>query len=150
MRVVSPASSFLYCQACSFRNGPRCALDLAWVFGRDRHRQHDDRRSYVDSLVDALEFVERAVCSFRRSSRSEEHTSELQSHLNLVCRLLLEKKKTGNMLALEDSLYAHANDQYIPQRELRKSGPFDHLHHWHCTTHPEHNLQNAILAAAEP
>src|SRR5207237_9785008 len=36
-------------------------------------------------------------CSGRRStgsavpSRSEEHTSELQSHLNLVCRLLLEK-----------------------------------------------------------
>src|SRR5260370_21520897 len=28
--------------------------------------------------------------------RSEEHTSELQSHLNLVCRLLLEKKK-GNI-----------------------------------------------------
>src|SRR5260370_14868590 len=27
------------------------------------------------------------------ASRSEEHTSELQSHLNLVCRLLLEKKK---------------------------------------------------------
>src|SRR5690242_21173384 len=26
-------------------------------------------------------------------SRSEEHTSELQSHVNLVCRLLLEKKK---------------------------------------------------------
>src|SRR5260370_9071285 len=29
-------------------------------------------------------------------SRSEEHTSELQSHLNLVCRLLLEKKKKTN------------------------------------------------------
>src|SRR5260370_25996010 len=28
-----------------------------------------------------------------RTHRSEEHTSELQSHLNLVCRLLLEKKK---------------------------------------------------------
>src|SRR5260370_21636898 len=27
------------------------------------------------------------------TTRSEEHTSELQSHLNLVCRLLLEKKK---------------------------------------------------------
>src|SRR5260370_10353353 len=27
------------------------------------------------------------------ATRSEEHTSELQSHLNLVCRLLLEKKK---------------------------------------------------------
>src|SRR5260370_24931242 len=33
-------------------------------------------------------------CARRRApSRSEEHTSELQSHLNLVCRLLLEKKK---------------------------------------------------------
>src|SRR5260370_11545881 len=31
-----------------------------------------------------------------RRARSEEHTSELQSHLNLVCRLLLEKKKNGN------------------------------------------------------
>src|SRR5260370_20175715 len=29
----------------------------------------------------------------RFNERSEEHTSELQSHLNLVCRLLLEKKK---------------------------------------------------------
>src|SRR4051812_49604930 len=29
-----------------------------------------------------------------RRPRSEEHTSELQSHVNLVCRLLLEKKKT--------------------------------------------------------
>src|SRR5438477_8776690 len=28
-----------------------------------------------------------------RAHRSEEHTSELQSHVNLVCRLLLEKKK---------------------------------------------------------
>src|SRR5260370_26752930 len=28
-------------------------------------------------------------------ARSEEHTSELQSHLNLVCRLLLEKKKAN-------------------------------------------------------
>src|SRR4051812_49813046 len=37
------------------------------------------------------------VCDFRgrprlRGVRSEEHTSELQSHVNLVCRLLLEKK----------------------------------------------------------
>src|SRR4029077_21298494 len=31
-----------------------------------------------------------------RGRRSEEHTSELQSHLNLVCRLLLEKKKKQN------------------------------------------------------
>src|SRR3989449_8551551 len=31
--------------------------------------------------------------------RSEEHTSELQSRLHLVCRLLLEKKKTGHYTA---------------------------------------------------
>src|SRR2546429_1561500 len=33
---------------------------------------------------------------FSRSTRSEEHTSELQSRLHLVCRLLLEKKKKNN------------------------------------------------------
>src|SRR5690242_20835346 len=32
----------------------------------------------------------------RPEPRSEEHTSELQSHVNLVCRLLLEKKKKTN------------------------------------------------------
>src|SRR5260370_22344929 len=31
----------------------------------------------------------------KRELRSEEHTSELQSHLNLVCRLLLEKKNSS-------------------------------------------------------
>src|SRR5437588_3698019 len=31
------------------------------------------------------------------TARSEEHTSELQSHSDLVCRLLLEKKKTAAM-----------------------------------------------------
>src|SRR5260370_18431577 len=37
--------------------------------------------------------VEAAYHLELRLPRSEEHTSELQSHLNLVCRLLLEKKK---------------------------------------------------------
>src|SRR5690242_21006275 len=32
-------------------------------------------------------------CTGQYGARSEEHTSELQSHVNLVCRLLLEKKK---------------------------------------------------------
>src|SRR2546430_10861677 len=35
--------------------------------------------------------------SIARSLRSEEHTSELQSQSNLVCRLLLEKKKKSNL-----------------------------------------------------
>src|SRR3989449_7467712 len=39
----------------------------------------------------------RAACSAATvAARSEEHTSELQSRLHLVCRLLLEKKKTIN------------------------------------------------------
>src|SRR5438034_3846374 len=33
------------------------------------------------------------LLGFRQDERSEEHTSELQSHSDLVCRLLLEKKK---------------------------------------------------------
>src|SRR5690242_21220415 len=36
--------------------------------------------------------------------RSEEHTSELQSHVNLVCRLLLEKKKKKTSTASHNSL----------------------------------------------
>ena len=39
----------------------------------------------------ALYFL--TVSEFNEKSRSEEHTSELQSRTNLVCRLLLEKKK---------------------------------------------------------
>src|SRR5260221_1744631 len=37
---------------------------------------------------------------FRRDLRSEEHTSELQSHSDLVCRLLLEKKEMKAVCSL--------------------------------------------------
>src|SRR2546430_13651958 len=72
---------------------------------------------YTLSLHDALPISERIawrhgdvdvyrrvlVVHIRRPPRSEEHTSELQSQSNLVCRLLLEKKKeiddhTGSQL----------------------------------------------------
>src|SRR5260370_5862222 len=45
----------------------------------------------------------------RAMAGSEEHTSELQSHLNLVCRLLLEKKKQiSDLLSTSDTLrYRH-------------------------------------------
>src|SRR5260370_29888091 len=43
--------------------------------------------------VRALADPERTCPPGSEVPRSEEHTSELQSHLNLVCRLLLEKKK---------------------------------------------------------
>src|SRR5436190_13332430 len=50
-----------------------------------------------------LEIIERHRFALRRNGqpgplRSEEHTSELQSHSDLVCRLLLEKKKTKKKL----------------------------------------------------
>src|SRR5882762_8836801 len=41
-------------------------------------------------------------------ARSEEHTSELQSHLKLVCRLLLDKKKRQCRLAQVAALVIHA------------------------------------------
>src|SRR2546422_4431931 len=47
------------------------------------------------------------VVSHDSTSRSEEHTSELQSRLHLVCRLLLEKKKTQHACG---SGAAHAHE----------------------------------------
>src|SRR2546426_5290155 len=49
------------------------------------------RRPPLEKRVRALEIQSTAVTA--RPQRSEEHTSELQSPCNLVCRLLLEKKK---------------------------------------------------------
>src|SRR5690242_21623178 len=43
-------------------------------------------------------------------ARSEEHTSELQSHVNLVCRLLLEKKNNKKKISLS---HFHAQDLLI-------------------------------------
>src|SRR5260370_2742744 len=48
----------------------------------------------------------RAAHPLAHPHRSEEHTSELQSHLNLVCRLLLEKKKINTLVTLNSS-YPH-------------------------------------------
>src|SRR3954449_9325680 len=47
------------------------------------------------SAIDRVEGsgVATLMGTFANSARSEEHTSELQSHSHLVCRLLLEKKK---------------------------------------------------------
>src|SRR5205807_6199141 len=51
------------------------------------------------TLYRSMNFLQvlQSLASSRVSSRSEEHTSELQSPCNLVCRLLLEKKNTGDM-----------------------------------------------------
>src|SRR5260370_32084003 len=51
-----------------------------------------------------------------RKMRSEEHTSELQSHLNLVCRLLLEKKKNT------DNVIEHDRDTSHTPHVLERTG----------------------------
>src|SRR5437667_3317978 len=54
---------------------------------------HQEVRELVGARTGrAPSHLRRAVPSRRRCDRSEEHTSELQSHHDLVCRLLLEKK----------------------------------------------------------
>src|SRR5437016_9816110 len=47
-------------------------------------------------------------CKRRSNLRSEEHTSELQSLTNLVCRLLLEKKKTAGSEGRQED-FTHGN-----------------------------------------
>src|SRR5256884_7065074 len=53
------------------------------------------------------------------SWRSEEHTSELQSRLHLVCRLLLEKKKTTTLVALT-ATYFYRHQHLLIFFDLRR------------------------------
>src|SRR5690242_21326736 len=78
--------------------GPRHGKDLTGRHlvikpDRNRGRQADQEPGPSDPL-NATAHNRNAYpnSSIRRFARSEEHTSELQSHVNLVCRLLLEKK----------------------------------------------------------
>src|SRR5260370_11098851 len=62
-------------------------------------------RSFINlDLLKSPNFMAGTVLMFF-VGRSEEHTSELQSHLNLVCRLLLEKKKQRNSLYNDRKVY---------------------------------------------
>src|SRR5438477_12286209 len=54
---------------------------------------NDRRLVQTSTLLAAGRHKDAADVLAARGDRSEEHTSELQSHVNLVCRLLLEKKK---------------------------------------------------------
>src|SRR2546430_8940929 len=63
-----------------------------------------------------------------KRARSEEHTSELQSQSNLVCRLLLEK----NRYARERALGAHGGDGFRPQERGQASGRAHAAPHSHA------------------
>src|SRR5437773_109940 len=64
----------------------------------DNHISHNQRRNANNNVNPPRTIINKTIpppirLSILSSSRSEEHTSELQSHHDLVCRLLLEKKK---------------------------------------------------------
>src|SRR2546422_4696956 len=69
------------------------ASDLTRVGSSEFHRPSKRNISVCASARFQSIRSRAAVLSVPRSPRSEEHTSELQSRLHLVCRLLLEKKK---------------------------------------------------------
>jgi len=64
--------------------------------------------------------VKTALKLIKRSERSEEHTSELQSHHDRVCRLLLEKKKTASIRRLAPT--QKTSDQCIKDSDVRERG----------------------------
>src|SRR2546429_4121713 len=64
--------------------GRLCGLHVQWVGPGESNSRHCDENKAADRELDIV------------AARSEEHTSELQSRLHLVCRLLLEKKKKYN------------------------------------------------------
>src|SRR5260221_1917789 len=85
--------------------GRRCVLFFLFFFFNDTATTE----IYTLSLHDALPIslvevwalftirVMEIPILLERPARSEEHTSELQSHSDLVCRLLLEKKKHSSL-----------------------------------------------------
>src|SRR2546430_12592321 len=85
--IRRPPRSTLFPYTTLFRSVVRQALERLDVRGRIAALDHHDRvAAYFPETAGAQGHD-------RQARRSEEHTSELQSQSNLVCRLLLEKKK---------------------------------------------------------
>src|SRR5687768_18302036 len=85
LMIRRPPRSTLFPYTTLFRSDERRVPDL----GRRARRQ-----LVVVVVVVGLDRLVTATDLLLHDERSEEHTSELQSRLHLVCRLLLEKKKT--------------------------------------------------------
>src|SRR2546429_7347878 len=79
------------------------AIDMRQALAVFRRTLEDRRKGYVcvtgvHGIMEAQKYPEFKAILNGTLLRSEEHTSELQSRLHLVCRLLLEKKKTSPSL----------------------------------------------------
>src|SRR5690242_20817728 len=87
-----PPRSTLFPYTTLFRSHVAYAVQPELVGPDSRSEPHlDVVQRLAPEVVEAVDRDQPAG-----SDRSEEHTSELQSHVNLVCRLLLEKKKKNN------------------------------------------------------
>src|SRR2546426_9069769 len=96
--IRRPPRSTLFPYTTLFRSGPGRrdgARDPEVAYDRVARFKQDVFR--LDVSVDYVVTVGIAQSVGHFASRSEEHTSELQSPCNLVCRLLLEKKKKNNL-----------------------------------------------------
>src|SRR3712207_7929433 len=88
--IRRPPRSTLFPYTTLFRS----ALQTRWIIARGRRVRWPDG-SLGRMLGVTMDVTERQETDARlQALRSEEHTSELQSRQYLVCRLLLEKKKT--------------------------------------------------------
>src|SRR5207247_7190901 len=83
---------------------------IQYALGGSSASSHGQRFRTGNRLVDQ-DLARMSVLCLRHGDdgRSEEHTSELQSRVDLVCRLLLEKKKIiHDMVHVESQLASHA------------------------------------------
>src|SRR5688572_31094452 len=90
--IRRPPRSTLFPYTTLFRS-PDPVVDFGAELGDDRRRDDVGDQLVGHEPPDALR-IQRRQRERHVQVRSEEHTSELQSQSNLVCRLLLEKKKT--------------------------------------------------------
>src|SRR5256885_2960511 len=100
LMIRRPPRSTLFPYTTLFRSDARAAAEVVRGVTEREERGGDGRAGEESRARGAPRALEQIARSKRRE-RSEEHTSELQSPCNLVCRLLLEKKK--NKLILADS-----------------------------------------------
>src|SRR2546422_7211850 len=96
LMIRRPPRSTLFPYTTLFRSLDRVAEDVEPAGRRDLGWH----RSGVLWIEDSEQRLHPPVGDAGLCVRSEEHTSELQSRLHLVCRLLLEKKKTTSALNL--------------------------------------------------